>query len=71
MAKRAWSLGGLAAAAGIIAVLLAPARDRAVHPAQMGLLQLTTSDARLEPFLMSTSPPPVAALVVPPDEGGR
>jgi hypothetical protein len=71
IARRAWSLGGLAAAAGIVALLFAPARHHDAYALTHGLLQLNTSDARLEPFVTSTSPPPIAALVLPPDDRGR
>jgi len=71
LAHRAWRLGGLAAAAGLVALLFAPARTHDARPTARGLLRLTTSDARLVPFVTADAPPPIAALVLAPHRGDR
>jgi hypothetical protein len=72
IAAKAWGLGGLAAAAGLAAVLLVPSRTHAPeHAAAQGLLRLSIHDARLAPFVTSASPPSIATLVLPPPGRNR
>jgi hypothetical protein len=65
LASRAWGLGGLAAAATLVAVLLAPPRSSDGGPASAGLLRLPTDDPTLRAFVSAPAPPPLVSLVVP------
>lgn len=63
LAKRAWALGGLAAAAGITAFLLAPSRTPA-SAAPAGLIRLP-DDPALIAFVSAPEPPKLGSLMGP------
>jgi hypothetical protein len=75
LARGAWRLGGLAAAAAIATLLFAPARSAdataaIVNPA--GLLRLPPGDPALRAFVQAAEPPPLAWLLLPEQhEGSR
>ncbi|MEO5618963.1 MAG: hypothetical protein ABIS67_14435 [Candidatus Eisenbacteria bacterium] len=70
LATRAWSLGGLAVAAVLAALLVLPPRapERQVFPA--GLLRFPEDDPALV-ALLSDSEPPDLMLIPAPNEEGR
>ena len=65
LAARAWTLGGLAAAAAIAAVMLMPARDAGRASTEPGLLLLPGSDPALVSFVSAPGPPAVGSLLLP------
>jgi hypothetical protein len=69
LARRAWALGALAAAAGLAALLLVPPRTPRVAPAT-GLLRLPDNPA-LVAFVSAPEPPPLAALMLPASRSNR
>lgn len=71
LATRAWSLGALAAAAGLAALLVLPPRatEHPVNPT--GLLRLPEDDAALVALLTAPAPPQLASMVIPNSPGGE
>lgn len=71
LATRAWSLGMLAAAAGLAALLVLPPRapERPANPA--GLLRLPEDDPALVAVLTAPRPPRLASMVIPQAPGGE
>jgi hypothetical protein len=65
LAARAWTLGGLAAAAAIAALLLMPARDEARPVTESSLLLLPNSDPAFVTFVSAPGPPTVGSLLLP------
>jgi hypothetical protein len=63
LAKRAWALGGLAAAAGLAALLLVPPRARPAAPST-GLLRLPDNPGLIA-FVSAPEPPNLASLMIP------
>ena len=68
LAVRSWGLVGLAAAAGLAAVLLLPPRVTASAPPS-GLLRGPESDPALQLFAAAEEPPAVSSLILPTVEG--
>jgi hypothetical protein len=64
LAARAWGLGGLAAAAALAALLLMPGRSAPTSNAA-GLLSLPEGDPALRALVSASSPPSLAALMLP------
>ena len=72
LAARAWTLGGLAAAAAVAALLLMPARAEPSVVTEAGLLLLPESDPAFVSFVSSPRPPAVGSLLLPgPRQGGN
>lgn len=65
LATRAGALSGLAAAAGIAALLLVPPRTRGEAPSSVVLFRLP-DDPAMNAFLSSPAPPSVGSLLVLP-----
>ena len=65
LAARAWTLGGLAAAAAIAAIVLMPARDAGRASTEPGLLLLPDSDPAFVSFVSAPRPPAVGSLLLP------
>jgi hypothetical protein len=59
--RQAWALGGLALAAALAVLLLAPPRDR--EPSATGWLPPPRNDPAVTAFLASDRPPSVATLI--------
>ncbi|MGH7503983.1 MAG: hypothetical protein ACREL7_19830 [Longimicrobiales bacterium] len=63
LARRAWTLSGLAAAS-LVALLLVSRADRD-HLDPAGLLRVPEGDPRVAAFLLSPAPPPIVSIVLP------
>lgn len=71
LATRAWSLGALAAAAGLAALLALPPRATE-HPLNLaGLLRLPEDDPALVALLTAPAPPQLGSMVIPNSPGGE
>jgi hypothetical protein len=64
LAARAWTLGGLAAAAAIAAIVLMPAREESGASTEAGLLLLPDSDPAFVSFVSAPRPPAVGSLLL-------
>lgn len=65
LAARAWRLGGLAAAAGLAALLVLPPRAAERQTAPFGLLRLPEDDPALVALLAGSEPPELASMLIP------
>ena len=65
LAARAWTLGGLAAAAAIAGLLLMPPRAEPNVVTEAGLLLLPESDPAFVSFVSAPRPPAVGSLLLP------
>ena len=68
ISARAWALGGLAAAAGLAAILLLPPRSPATPPSSTGLFTLPGSDPATLALVSANEPPALASLLFSPTE---
>jgi hypothetical protein len=68
LAARAWRLSGLAIAAGVAALILAPPRLAESAAAPTGLLRLPADDPTITAFVAAPAPPALASLVLPRSE---
>ena len=66
LSARAWALGGLAAAAGLAAILLLPARSPSPAPSTAGLFTLPGSDPATLALVSANEPPALASLLFSP-----
>lgn len=64
LAARAWSLGALAAAAGLAALLVLPPRAAERQASPAGLLRLPEDDPALAALLAGSEPPELASMLV-------
>lgn len=64
LARGAWGLGGLAAAAALATLLLAPAREPAPLPTSLSILGARVDDPTLARFIASPAPPQLSSLLV-------
>jgi hypothetical protein len=70
LAARAWALGGVAAAAALAALLLAPGRTEA-GPAAAWPLRPPAADPAFEALVASPAPPSVASFLLPASRSPR
>lgn len=63
LARRAWGLGGLAAAAALAAVVLAPPRPAAPRPPLTTYFGSSIDDATVARFVAAPSPPQLTSLL--------
>jgi hypothetical protein len=65
LSARAWTLGAVALAAGIAALMLMPPRDPDAVDRSSGFLGVPAKDPVVAAFISAPAPPAVAALVLP------